>query len=88
MTQTDLERLARIEEKVDGLVRKLDEFIQDTRRHRDHCDAEFKNHEERLRDLELEISGLHGGLSLGHKALVIIATLCSIAAFFISMAKL
>ena len=87
MTQTDLERLARIEEKVDGLVKKLDEFIQDTRRHRDHCDSQFKDHEQRLRDLELARSGLQGGFSFGHKVLVIVATLCSIAAFIISVAK-
>ena len=69
------------------MVKKLDEFIQDTKRHRDHCDRQFGDHEHRLRELEMTKSGLQGGFSFGHKVLVIVATLCSIAAFIISVAR-
>lgn len=79
--------MARIEEKVDGLVRKLEEFIQDTRRERDSCNQRFIDHERRLRDIELVQNSARTGLTVLQKLIFVLATLCSIAAFVISLLK-
>jgi hypothetical protein len=85
MTQTELERLARIEEKVDNLIRAMETFMHDTQRNRDKCDLQFRDHENRLRALEMARAGVTGGFTMVHKALVVLATLCSIAAFLLAL---
>ncbi len=81
------ERLARIEEKVDGLIREMRDFIADSRRHRDQCNQQFGDHEQRLRAIELSFSGIKGGWTFGQKALALVATICGIAGFVMSLLK-
>lgn len=84
---TSGERLARIEEKVDGLIRELRDFMADSRRHRDQCSQQFGDHEQRLRAIELSYSGMRGGWTFGQKIIAAIATLCGIAGFIMGLLR-